>query len=82
MTIVAYTNDARQVVQDLKEIPELINITLEQLVECLPTYEHFRFALVHKANNSLRPHLVRIYEGYLHFCILAHRYAVEPSYST
>lgn len=80
MTIVAYTNDARQVVQDLKEIPELINITLEQLVECLPTYEHFRFALVHKANNSLRPHLVRIYEGYLHFCILAHRYAVEPSY--
>ena len=81
MTIVACTDDARQVVQTLKEIPELINNTLEQLVECLPSYEHIGSALLHKANNPLCPHLVRIYEGYLYFCILAYRYAVEPSYS-
>lgn len=70
-----------QVIQDLEAIPELINTTLEQLAVCLPTYEHYCFALVHKANDSLRPHLVRIYEQYIYFCILAHRHAEESSYS-
>ena len=65
--------------KDLKEVPALINDAFEELIDSLPVYETYRSALTKTADCPLLLPLVRVYEEYLHFCILAAREAEKSA---
>ena len=66
--------------KDLKEVWAPIIDAFEELIDSLPVYETYRSALTNTADFPLLLPLVRVYEEYLNFCILASREAKKSAY--